>query len=210
MYQLYYGTIKAPNPLIANVRLLGGDTDSFFLEIRVNRVKRQCDELIASLTSPRDKVFALWRDKLDSSNYPPTHPLFSNINKARLTCFKDETGGKDIEEIVSLRPKMYSIKFRGQNTSPIKRAKGVGRAQVADFTHDDFYLAYHNAKVTKTRMTILRSVNHTIQTVTISKKALSAWDDKRYWGSANESLPFGHYKTVASADPQLPIPPDDD
>jgi len=35
---------------------------------------------------------------------------------------KDECGGEPIEEVVALRPKMYSIKKVGSN---IKKAKGV-------------------------------------------------------------------------------------
>ena len=75
----------------------------------------------------------------------------------------------------------------------------VGRAQVEGLSHADYRAAYENAVTTTAYMTILRSVNHRVQTVTIKKRALSAWDDKRYWVSANYSLPFGHYRTVASA-----------
>ena len=221
MYTLYYGTIKAPGPLLADVRLLAGDTDSFFLELKVrqNRVRvhnpeeaTQSDNTTRRSTSinvsARDRVFQLWKDKLDSSNYPSDHPLYSTSNKARLLCFKDETGGREIEEMVCLRPKMYSVKFRDTTPSnstnsstggAIKRAKGVGRAQVEGLSHADYRTAYENAVTTTANMTILRSVNHRVQTVTIKKRALSAWDDKRYWISANYSLPFGHYRTVASA-----------
>ena len=218
MYTLYYGTIKAPGPLIADVRLLAGDTDSFFLEIKVNKAQAKIDDATAAAAagggaptmSSRDKVFALWRDKLDSSNYPPEHPLYSTANRARLLCFKDETGGKEIEEMVCLRPKMYSLKFRGEgDRRAIKRAKGVGRAQVEAFSHKDYRDAFDHAETTSTYMTILKSVNHCVRTVTIKKRALSAWEDKRYWISANESLPFGHYRTVSTARPR-PAPKDDD
>ena len=207
MYRLYYGTINVPGPLISDVKLLAGDTDSFFLQMRVRKVEAAIDEEVEQgrrrqLTSARDKVFHVWRDQLDSSNYPPEHPLFSERNKARLLCFKDETGGRAIEEMVFLRPKMYSLKFKDTAGGCIKRAKGIGRPQVAALAHANYKAAYENAEITSTTMTILRSQNHRVQTVTIRKRALSAWDDKRYWLSANTSLPFGHYRTVATAENQ--------
>ena len=195
MYRLFYGVIKAPGPLIADVKLLAGDTDSFFLELKVRKVENEIDERI---TSARDKVFYQWRELLDSSNYPPEHPLFSERNKARLGCFKDETGGRVIEEAIFLRPKMYSMKFMEGSGGGIKRAKGIGRRQVEEMGHETYKRAYENAEIVATRMTILRSVLHTVQTVSVEKRALSAWDDKRYWLSANESLPYGHYRATAA------------
>jgi len=44
------------------------------------------------------------------------------MNKKVLGKMKDECGGEPIEEVVALRPKMYSIKKAGSN---IKKAKGV-------------------------------------------------------------------------------------
>ena len=203
MYNLFYKTINLPGPLIADVKLLAGDTDSFFMEIRVKKVQAAIDEQISGLSS-RDKVFAQWRNLLDSSNYPPKHPLFSDLNKARLLCFKDETAGREVNEMVFLRPKMYSLQFAASD-STIKRAKGIGRPQVAALAHADYRAAFENAVVTSTTMVTFRSENHQVRTVTIKKRALSAWEDKRYWISANESLPYGHYKTVASAAPPPPL-----
>ena len=83
MYKLFYETIK-PTPLIRQINLIAGDTDSFFLEFKV-------DEGV-----DRDRVFEEWKEKLDSSNYPQDHRLYSERNKARLSCFKDEMAGKEI------------------------------------------------------------------------------------------------------------------
>ena len=49
-------------------------------------------------------------------------------------------------------------------------------------------------------MTILHSKQHTIQTTTFKKRALSACEDKRCWLSENESLPHEH------VDSPVPIP----
>ena len=183
MYQLYYCTLK-PTPLIRQLRLVGGDTDSFFLEINVD------DHQIT-----RDDIFKEWSNKLDSSNYDKNHALYSIQNMAVLERFKDEAAGKEIEEMVLLRPKMYSIKYKNSSINRgVKKAKGVQKAVVQNFTHDDYKAAYRNKDCSVVNMTLIRAQNHVISTQTIRKKALSAWDEKRCWLTQNSSLPFGNYQ----------------
>ena len=178
MYNLFYN-ILPKCPLIKDLRLVGGDTDSFFLAITTDADKTLTD------------AFDMMREYVDTSNYPTDHPLFSNVNKAKLGCFKDETGGRTLEEMILLRPKMYSMKYVDELPS-IKRAKGISRHVVRDMTHKDYRDAYNEKKETQVNMTILRSRQHTINTVTFRKRALCAWEDKRCWLSENESLPHGH------------------
>ena len=66
--------------------------------------------------------------------------------------------------------------------------------------HDIYTEAFKEKKITRVQMTILRSKQHTIQTTTFNKRALSAWEDKRAWVSENESLPHGH------VDSPVPMP----
>lgn len=181
MYQLFYDTLK-PCPLINDVRLLGGDTDSFFLAI-VTQKDMKFDEIATSLKS-----------HFDTSNYPHDHPLFSNDNKAKLGCFKDETAGKEIEEMILLRPKMYSMKLKNSDDS-IKRAKGISKSIVKNMKHDMYRRAFKNKAITYVNMTILKSNTHEVKTHTFRKRALSAWEDKRCWTSHNISLPHGHFNT---------------
>ena len=185
MYQLFYKILK-PCPLIREARLMGGDTDSFFLAITTQK-DLNFNEVWQSL----NKYF-------DSSNYKSDHPLFSLANKAKLGCFKDEAAGKEIEEMVLLRPKMYSMKYKGVNDS-IKRAKGISKCIVKNLSHRQYYKAYKNKKITYVNMTILKSNQHTVTTHRFKKRALSAFEDKRCWTSHNTSLPHGH--------PQTNIPP---
>ena len=90
----------APIPfLVSKAVLCGGDTDSFFL---------------ALYTAPSvsiDDIFLSLPDVFDASNYPDTHPLYSLRNKAQPGCFKDESGGKKLNDFVLLRPKMYSMNY---------------------------------------------------------------------------------------------------
>ena len=177
MYNLYYNVLRKC-PLIRQPELVGGDTDSFFLAIHTHK-----SILLHDVLTDLAKYF-------DSSNYPQDHPLYSVANKAKLGCFKDEAAGKVIEEMILLRPKMYSMKYLGQE-SAIKRAKGISRHLVASTSHDSYREAYLSQRETSYDMTILRSKLHTIQTVTFRKRGLSAWEDKRCWLDANTSVPHG-------------------
>ena len=213
MYRLFYGTLKR-TPLIRELTLVAGDTDSFFLEMKIPRQRQSTNNNNNSprslLALGRDRIFGEWLEKLDSSNYPRDHPLFSEVNKARLGCFKDETGGRDIEEMVCLRPKMYSIKLRGDDdrtSKSIKRAKGIGRSVVSGFSHADYRKAYTDARAGTVHMTLLQSHNHQVQTVTIRKRGLSTWDDKRCWLNSNTSLPFGHYRLTEQVAAAAASPP---
>ena len=102
---------------------------------------------------------------------------FSSIaNKAKLGCFKDETAGQTLEEMVLLRPKMYSMKYKDLDIS-IKRAKGICRHIVKNMKHEQFKEAFEEKKITRVNMSILRSKHHKIKTTTLNKRALSAWEE---------------------------------
>ena len=186
MFNLFYKILPQCH-LIKKLQLVGGDTDSFFLTIATDTHNTLSD------------VFNTLKQHIDTSNYPPSHPMYSKANKARLGCFKDETAGQTLEEMILLRPKMYSMKYKGTN-SAIRRAKGISKHIVKTIKHDKYREAFEEKKTTSVQMTILRSTQHTIQTTTFNKRALSAWEDKRCWLSENESLPHGH------VDCPVPVP----
>ena len=178
MYELFYKTLPQCH-LIKKLQLVGGDTDSFFLAIATDTKYTLSD------------VFNNLAQHIDTSNYPSSHPLYSTVNKAKLGCFKDETGGQMLEEMILLRPKMYSMKFKDTDSS-IKRAKGISKHIVKNMKHDLYREAFEEKKTTRVQMTIIRSKQHTVQTTTFNKRALSAWEDKRMWLNENDSLPHGH------------------
>jgi len=178
MYNLFY-KILPQCPLIKTLRLVGGDTDSFFLTIATDTHITLSD------------VFNNLAQYIDTSNYPPSHPLYSTVNKAKLGCFKDETAGQELEEMILLRPKMYSMKYKHTDTA-IKRAKGISKHIIRNMKHDTYKEAFEEKKTTRVQMTILQSKQHTIRTTTFQKRALSAFEDKRCWLTENESLPHGH------------------
>ncbi|GBM47569.1 hypothetical protein AVEN_90276-1 [Araneus ventricosus] len=85
-------------------------------------------------------------DIYDTSDYPRDHFLFSESNKKKIGCFKDELHSKPIYEFIGLRPKMYSIKSeRGEK----KTAKGVARSVVERNLEASFRLSGVSAEQTK-------------------------------------------------------------
>ena len=89
-----------------------------------------------------------------------------------------------------------------------KKAKGVIRSVVSNsLAHSDYKRIYESlrgkdddddgptqSKVMRVMQSRIGSINHQLHTITTSKVALSAQEDKRAWTSQNESLPYGHYK----------------
>lgn len=166
------------NPMCESVQLIGGDTDSFFMEV--------------TSIHGRDDILRSMSDIFDSSNYPKEHPLYSEMNKARLGCFKDEAAGKEIEEFVCLAPKSYSYKYVDNHTDC--RLKGVKEYKKKEISHDDYLNTYLTKIPKRMSQKNIQSQHHVLRTVTIPKVALNTWEDKRNWIGQNESYPYGHYK----------------
>lgn len=176
------------NPHVTSMTLLGGDTDSFFIQA-TSPVER--NTLLAWFFTYPNAMDPEARGVLDTSNYPPTHPLFTRDNKSRLGCFKDEACGDEIQEFICLSPKQYSFeKVNGQREN---RAKGVKRYKKDTLSHLDYWQAYSQHQTKCVRQTLLQSKHHMMRTRTQYKKALSVWEDKRAWIGPNESLPYGHH-----------------
>jgi len=96
MYNFYYNNLKARYG--PRCDLVYTDTDSLLLNIQTDDVYQDMNE-------------QKWL--YDTSNYPKHHPLYDATNKKVLGKMKDKCGGEPIEEVVALRPKMYSIKKAG-------------------------------------------------------------------------------------------------
>ena len=168
----------------AKIRILGGDTDSFFLSVQ--------NVSVYETLLPKMKEDGY----LDTSNYPSTHPLFSLDFKANLKCIKDESGGLPFKEFVFLKPKCYSLKFLKEDTNEVKKAKGVRRVTLdKDVNFTDYYDIYKllQKELSKWQSRIA-SKKHTISTLNYNKKVLSIWEDKRSWLTENFSLPYGNYR----------------
>ena len=190
MYRLQYGDLakyrKIFDPVGGSIKILAGDTDSFFLE--VSNIDLQ-DQLLPMMFSD---------GLLDTSNYPHFHDLYSKKYENKVGLFKDESAGKeDYVEWVFLRPKCYSL-LSADGTSSHK-AKGVKRN--THLTHQQYLEVYKSFDPTtnphtSTCITVSQrnivSKQHQLQTICYSKRALSIMDDKRMWVGQNVSVPYGH------------------
>ena len=80
-------------------KLLFTDTDSLMYEIQTEDFYKD--------------ISADVKRRLDTSNYPTDHPtgIPSGFNMKVPCMFKDEVGGKIIDEFVGLRAKLYSYKM---------------------------------------------------------------------------------------------------
>lgn len=163
-----------------NIRIAGGDTDSFFL-------------CIEGINTEKDLLPAmLERGLLDTSNYPSTHPLYSNKFKAKLGCIKDEAEGQPFVEWILLRPKNYSMLTLSQNEK--KRAKGVRKFTLAkEIRHEDFIKAYKDQIDFNHVQRRIGSKKHQNYTLQYTKRTLTFFEDKRAWIGKNVSLPYGNH-----------------
>jgi len=117
MYDLYYNKLKSyEHKFSCQINIMGGDTDSLFLEC--------CNVSLRKQLLP-----AMLADKLlDTSNYKKEDPLYDNSICCKIGCIKDEAAGAVFGEFVLLQPKMYSRSYLGQtDEQSLRRAKGVQR-----------------------------------------------------------------------------------
>ena len=178
MYDFHYNYIKPKYG--EKAKLLFTDTDSLAYEI-------ETEDFYKDIKDDVKKLF-------DTSNYPENHPIIqSGLNKKVVGMFKDEAGGKIIEEFVGLRAKLYSYKmFEGKEE---KKCKGVKKSVVAkDIKFDDYKRCLFEGETQLRKMTVIRSRLHEVYTEEINKVALSGDDDKRYiLPNRVNTLALGHY-----------------
>ena len=179
MYEFHYNYIK---PKYGDkAKLLFTDTDSLMYEI-------QTEDFYKDISGDV-------KDRFDTSDYPPNHPsgIPTGCNKKVLGMFKDEAGGKIINEFVGLRAKLYSFKmYEGAET---KNCKGVKKSVVKkSIAHEDYKTCLFTGKEQIRKMNIIRSYNHEVYTEEVNKVALCSDDDKRYTlENQINTLAWGHH-----------------
>ena len=121
--------------------------------------------------------------RFDTSEYLIDHTAVAagfpaGKNKKVIGMFKDEAGGKQIEEFVGLRAKLYSYKmFEGEEH---KKCKGVKKNVIKkSTTHEDYTDCLFSRREHLISMNVLRSHLHEMYTKEVNKIALSADDNKR-------------------------------
>jgi len=179
MYDIHYNYIKNKYEE-GEAKLLFTDTDSLAYEI-------QTDDFYADIAGDI-------KERFDTIEYPRDHPsgIEIGINKKVIGMFKDEAAGKQIEEFVGLRSKLYSYRMVGEDH---KRCKGVKKNVVKKtISHDDYKDCLFTRRHKLRKMNVIRSYHHDIYTEKVNKVALSADDDKRViLQDGIHTLAYGHY-----------------
>ena len=115
-------------------------------------------------------------------------------NKKVVGKFKDETQGIPICEFIGLRSKRYSIKL--DDHSEKKTAKGIVRNVIENhLKHAQYkHILYTGERMTSS-MKMIRSFDHDVYTVNVTKVSLSAYDDKRHiQDDGVTSYVYGHFR----------------
>jgi hypothetical protein len=175
MYNFHYGFVK--NRYGSDSKLLFTDTDSLCYEITTEDFYRDMYY--------NKEQFDLSDMKLEQ---------FKNVeNKKVVGKFKDETQGIPICEFIGLRSKMYSIKL--DDDSEKKRAKGIVRNVIKNhLKHDNYKHILETGDRMNSSMKMIRSFDHNVYTVNVTKVSLSAYDDKRYiLDDGVTSYAYGNY-----------------
>src|SRR5678815_3999169 len=177
LYDFHYNYIKSKYG--DRAKLLFTDTDSLAYEIKA-------EDFYADIAPDI-------RSRFDTSDYPKDHlsGIETGVNKKVIGMFKDEAAGKQIEEFVGLRSKLYSYQMAGADH---KKAKGVKKSVVKkSITHDDYKNCLFTRKEQLRKMNVIRSYHHDIYTEEVTKIALSANDDKRLiQHDGIHTLSYGH------------------
>jgi hypothetical protein len=181
MYDFHYNTMKKRYGDKAT--LCFTDTDSLTYHI-------QTEDFYNDM---KDNI-----EMYDTSDYPSDHPCYSNVNKKVIGKFKDELNGVPMMEFVGLRAKMYSI--LKDETHNKATAKGIKRSVIKSLTHEQYKLAIFGTTKEelqqKVSFNLIRSENHQLNSIKVTKTGLCAYDDKRWVLDDNvHTLAHGHYRT---------------
>lgn len=165
MYQFHYDVMK---PTFGDdLQLLFTDTDSLCYHIKSDNVK--------------EKLYnSELRDWFDLSEYDKSSKYYDEKNCKVIGKFKDESAKDEIVEFVGLRAKLYS--YITKSDKEAKRCKGVKKSYVKKIlTHKTYKKILYGEKDEneEVQFNVIRSKNHELYSMKISKIGLSNKDDKR-------------------------------
>ena len=180
MYEFFYNHLKTRYG--QKCELVYTDTDSLILDIQTDDVYKDMQEY--------SRLYG-------TSNYPNNHLLYNNRNKKALGKMKDECGGEVINEVIAVRPKMYSVDVGKKN---IRKAKGMKKIVIEkEITHEHYKEVLFRRKQFMHKMKILRSEGHEMYGMCINKISISPFDTK-HWISDDgiQTQAHGHFRRAAA------------
>jgi hypothetical protein len=154
MYSYYNDHLK--KTYNDKIKLLATDTDSLIVHVETPDVH-----------SDMQKNNHLY----DFSNYPTTHPLFSEQNKGVLGTFKDETKSLPRAEFVGLRSKLYAYVCPNLKTKPEhKTAKGIQKVNIEkDLRFENYKQCLFEGSQMYCHIDMIRSRKHQLYISSMNK-----------------------------------------
>lgn len=186
MYKFWYDYLKPKYG--DDVRLLATDTDSLIFHVKTEDAFKDM--------AADEHLF----DRSEYSNEGMLGWMKDDRNKKVVGLFKDETGNTPIEEFVGLKPKMYGLKLTDNSVK--KTCKGVKKSVVKkEITYENYRDCVTGKDICQERKQVqIRSENHTLSTLKITKRALFAYDTKRWiLDDGINTLAHGHVR-IAGGD----------
>ena len=181
MYDFHYNYIKKKYG--ENAKLLFTDTESLEYEIKT---KDFFKDILPDV-----------EEKFDTSNFEENHPSgILRKNKKVIGMMKEENGGKQIEEFVGLRSKLYNNLMT--DGKEMKKCKGIKKSVIKkEISNEDYKSCLFSDKNETRNMNLIRHRKHELFTENVEKIALSSNDDKRIiLENKIDTLAIGHYKTL--------------
>lgn len=119
------------------------------------------------------------RPILDSSNFSIDHQWFRSDLKNKLHFLKSETADRTIQHIITLAPKVYSIRLF-ENDDDVITCKGIKRTNLGThLTYDDFQRTLKHGTINVQSFQTFISNHHTMQTKLVQRVGLTLKDVKR-------------------------------
>ena len=202
IFELYSGIVYLNKPVYVGVTIL--DLSKLFLYEFHYKFKEYFNEEVKLLFTDTDslayevktddifKDFENFKDIMDFSDYPKDHFLYSEKNKKKIGCMKDEGNSKIFSHFIGLAPKLYSFIGKDINKNAVK---GVNKAYVKKkLRHELFQQSLHNQRSVRADVTSIRSFKHKLYTIRQKKVGLRCFDSKKYiLPSGVNTLSFNHF-----------------
>ena len=164
MYEFWYDYFK---PKYGDkAKLCYTDTDSFTIHIITEDFFKDISNHVES-----------W---YDTSSYDENDKRLLPIGKKKKVTglFKDELGGRIMEELCALRPKTYS--YLMDDDSEVKKSKGTKKCVIKrELMFENYTYCLRNNKIILKSQQRFKSDHHKEYTEEVNKITLSSNDDKR-------------------------------
>jgi hypothetical protein len=125
--------------------------------------------------------------------------------KGRLGALKLENETSFILEFIGLASKMYSLQMIDRSGHPHSHMKGKGvpkRVLAAKANHEHYKDMLFEPHASSASFHALRSHNHIVERLYLTKKMLTAYNEKVHQYEPLRSRPLGHWRNAAAAMPR--------